>query len=95
MTREGEARMRRQPIDPVVLLLKPIIEQGGGSPMMDFKQQDRLGLGDHPLSSPQHFNLGPFDINLDHGGQGMIFSNRIQRHSWYFDRAIIRSFAVR
>ena len=95
MAREGEARMRRQPIDPVALLLKLIFEHGGGLPMMDFKQQDRLGLGDHASSSPQHFNLGPFDINLDHCGQGMIFSKRIQRHGLYFDRAIIRSSAVR
>jgi len=95
MAREGGARVRRQPIDPVVLLLKLILEEVGSLPMMDFKQQDRLGLGDHPLRSPQHFNFGPFDINLDHCGQGVIFSKRIQGQSLHFDYAITRSSAVR
>jgi len=95
MAREGEARMRRQPIDPVVLLPKLILEKGGGLPMMDFEQQDRSYLRDHVLRPLQHFNFGPFDIDFDHCGPGVIFSKRIQRHSLYIDLTITRISAVR
>ena len=95
MAREREAPRRRQPFYPVVLLPKLILEAGRSLPMMDFEQQNRPGLGGQLLSSPQHFNFGPFDVNLDQCWLGAIFSKRIERHGLHFDRPISRRSAVR
>jgi len=94
MTRKWKSRVSRQPIDFVSILAKLAFEERCRFLVMNLEQQNGLGLRDQVLRPIPDLGLGPFDVDLDHGGGPVVLCKCIEGNGPDFDQARTKGLAI-